>query len=368
MSLDDDLQRAAGAFDKAYTDMTALQRELIFAVRDGSRDPQYARKLILDAETFLAAWRATENAVDINERFANARVVALRTRIVAEPMDGILIGAVIGSVRRNEGFGLLADVLERVTPDRAQELLDCTVAEAVALPKTMGVSTARRLVVALGLPEKATFADLTDEQYDALVDGMRDVGDHGLPDGVLERKMGRHLHAKPAADGAGAGPAVLHSLTDAAGPRAEPGGAVVRDIIEACDWPLDAVPVCEMLIADVLPVVAGGMIPGWDDLLAEPEDERYASMTAQARAWRGGGDDHEYVLAFALEKAMDAMKISARARRFLDAGEPYGSQTPVQAARQAARRLGDLLSYWGDEQQLRLAVAELLPGDDSQPG
>lgn len=66
-----DLEKTAARFDELYTEMTALQRELIAAVR-GDLDGTAADELAERAETMLAAARATQSALGVGGPSARA--------------------------------------------------------------------------------------------------------------------------------------------------------------------------------------------------------------------------------------------------------------------------------------------------------
>jgi hypothetical protein len=338
-----DLAKAADQFDAVYTELTGLQRELIAAARQGIEDPGQARELADRALTIVAAVGAATRVMDLNRlSYLELEVEALRARVLAPPLDEHLLFAAFRSQGRRHSFPLISEALGIAFADgsTAAAFGSRTVRELLSAPRSMGPRTATRLAEHWELDPDAGVAALEEPELVRLREGLTEAS-YGLPDFVSD---GGHA-SKPAHDGRGAGRVVLNVWVDSIGPPADTPRTAAAAAVARPGWPADAVPTAEVLLEFTDTRIAPLILPEWDRLSAvQGDDERIAALRAQARDWRRTEDENDFLRGYMLDLLVEAIRSVRKAKRLVDGPESeWGSTTPLAAARNAARRCGDLL-------------------------
>jgi hypothetical protein len=358
-----DLDAVAERFDALYTQMTVLQRELIAAQRDGAAGQRLC-ELADRVDTFVFAYRASDSAMSVGQQsIRDAEAAALRQRVLRPPIDEHLLLAALKTLGRPHAFALLADAIQRAADADALETAfgARTVGELLGASRGMGAGTARPLAEHLGLDPDAPIAEIDRDDLDRLYAGLHDAAG-GLPDAIRDwRRRG----VKAPDDGAGAGPVVLSSWVEAIGAPTDSARAAAVAAAERTGWPPDAVAVAEALVTFTHDVLAPALIDDWERIAQiADEQQRLSAMRAQATAWRSSGEEDGFVIAWALDRLITAIKTCRKARRLAD-GSPqaWGSSTPLALARSSARRCGELLSLGEQEPMAELVgrLPELAP-------
>lgn len=338
-----DLAKAAEQFDALYTDLTALQRELISAVRGDAEDGPATRELVERARAVVAAARAADRALELGRPSdQDLEVEALRARVLVPPLDVHLLLAAFRSQGRSRAFPLIAEAIEIAEEQDAvaEAFADLPIAEVLAAPRGMGTRTAARLASCWGFDPAAVVSELSSEDRGRLRAGVADAA-YGLPDGVETWRRS----SKPSLDGREGGSAVLKAWVEAIGPPSETARVAAAEAAAREGWPKDAVPAAEHLVAFTREILAPGLFPDWEQISAgADEDERLRALRAQSSQWRRGGERDGFVLAYALNLLIEAITATRKARRLVDGPESeWGSSTPLALARTASRRCGDLV-------------------------
>jgi hypothetical protein len=215
-----------------------------------------------------------------------------------------------------------------------------TVRELLSAPRSMGVRTATRLAEHWDLDPEAEVATLGSAEITRLREGLADAS-YGLPEGVAD---GRRAPPPPH-DGRGASGTILGTWVDSVGAPADTPRAAAAAAASREGWPQDAVPTAQLLLEFTETRLAPVMFPEWDRISAsEDADERTASLRAQATDWRRLDDREAFFLGCLLDLLLEAMTSVRKAQRLANLPESeWGSATPLAAARNAARRCGELL-------------------------
>lgn len=341
-----DLDEIAERFDALYTDLTALQRALIDATRNGV-DHNQARELARRAEVHLAAARAADNALGITVLNTQAvEAAALRARLLDGPIDEHLLSAVLSAQTRSYAYALLADVIDRARDDK--QLIDAVggreLAEYLAMPRGLGTHTAHRLAEHYSLDPQAPLAQLSDDDLDRLDQALRDSAD-ALPEEL--RPRGRAVQGPP--NGIGAGRVVLDAWIDALTPPSETAREEAARVSRRDGWPPDAVDVAQRLLTFSLDVLAPALIPTWDRILGVDASDRIATMRAEQTAWRESlrntDDEGAEIAWYALNRLIAGATAADRAERLAELPEgQWGSGQPLALSRTVARRCGEVLA------------------------
>lgn len=369
------LDKAAERFDELYTRMTALQRRLIAAVREGDEDSPRTRELVEEARTVIAACDAAARALNVGYDARRVEAEALRARVLQPPLVEVLVMAAARSLTREYGYRLLADAITIAAESAAAGAAfgedaagsppgvwrERTVLDLLSAPQTMGEFSARRVAEHIGIEPEAHVAELGDDERVRLVAGLRECAD-ALPDGV--RGAGRP--PKLPADGVGAGRDVLDRWIDVLGSGTDPVRQAARAAAQRDGWSVDAVPVAERLVAFTDQRLMPLPVPNFEALAAERDfEQRLLALRAEERSYREQWwEQHETdeaaaeqasLLAYLVGKHIEALRAGAKARQLADLPEEqWRSGSPLSNARSAARRCGEILAGFDE------TVVELL--------
>jgi hypothetical protein len=158
----------------------------------------------------------------------------------------------------------------------------------------------------------------------------------------------------------GASKAVLQSWVDAIEAHATSQQAAAAAATQRNGWPADAVPTAAAIVAFTEVQLMPGLIPSWDTLVEiEDEDLRITAMRKQVSRWRETRAKEDFVLAWFLDRYIDANRALRTAEKLAARPEvEWGSRSPMAQARTAARRCGEMLCHC-DETELVPLLDEL---------
>ena len=340
-----DLDRLATDFDELYTRMTAVQRALLAGQRHGSAVTEHT---ITEARAMLAAFTAASRAAASGEPAPrDTEAAALAARVLQTPVDGTLLMAAVAAQGRSHGYTLLAAALRRARDDGTitQTFETRTVVDVLSAPRSMSVTTARRLAGVWRVQPDARIADLDTAAYERMAAGAADAA-AGLPDGV-ETWRRKGPQARP--DGRGEAATVLNSWIKASGPATDSPRSAAIAAARRDGWPTDAGPCAEVLVAFTTHRLMPLVIDDWERLAAieDPDEHLQALRDERNRyhAWHDSDGDSEK--RWLLAELVDAVASLRKAQR-LAATPPddWGAGSPLSSARTAARRCGTILSVF----------------------
>jgi hypothetical protein len=212
--------------------------------------------------------------------------------------------------------------------------------QLLAAPKSLGQSTARRLVRRWDLDPIVRIGELDQSELARVCDRINEAA-AGLPDGI------RRNTQRPAApaDGRGAGQRVLEAWVDATGAPSEGVRPLALAAAQRPGWPNDAVPVALIIAQLTLDRVMGLLAPPWSKIAAMSDiDEQIRAIRSEWSRWFHEDDEASQIAGLALHQS--AVILTSRKQLVAMDGDweiRKGGNTAIGHARKIARRSGELL-------------------------